>query len=362
MSRKKMKTSALLRWYHANKRDMPWRSDPTPYKVWISEMMLQQTRVETVIPYFERFIKRFPSIEVLADASIEDVLKLWEGLGYYSRARNLHKAAKIVADQFGGALPQTAAELQTLPGIGPYASAAVAGIAFGEAVPVVDGNVLRVVTRLHVIEDDISRNPTREHVRSLLLAPIQRSGDPSAFNQAIMELGAMICTPKHPNCAECPFCETCEAHKSNKVDQFPVKVKKPAIPKIDVVVAVISDLGNRSAVLVQQRNGSGMLPGLWEVPGGKIQPGETYATAAIRKVKEQLNLEIDVPGKVLTELKHTYSHFRVHITAVTATIRDGLPVAGKGIDQARWVTVDECAELAFGKAARQILDHVFGEE
>ena len=216
----------LLAWYRRHQRQLPWRDDPSPYRVWVSEIMLQQTRVVAVQPYFARFLDRFPSLKSLAAADQEEVLKVWEGLGYYSRARNLHRAARQVVAERGGRMPATSVELAELPGVGPYTAAAIASIAFGEATPVVDGNVLRVVARHRAWREDIAAVRTRNRVRASLEEAIAVSGDPSSFNQAMMELGALVCTPRQPQCGVCPLAGDCRALAEDLVAELPVKRKQ----------------------------------------------------------------------------------------------------------------------------------------
>lgn len=264
-----MFSSDLLEWFGRNQREMPWRTHRDPYWVWVSEAMLQQTQVATVIPYFLRFIDQFPSVEVLASAELQSVLKAWEGLGYYSRARNLHRAAQTIVSDYGGNLPSDYAQLQTLPGFGPYIAAAVASIAFEVPVPVVDGNVLRVFARYWGIEEDIRNSKVRNVVFDRLRLPIS-TVQPSQFNQAIMELGALVCTPKNPDCTACPLSRSCYGHTHDQVDRLPYKSTKPPVPHHVIGVGVIRKSGK---VLIGRRKESQMLGGLWEFPGGKNEGG-----------------------------------------------------------------------------------------
>lgn len=256
----------IIPWFDKHKRTLPFRKqNPNPYEVWISEMMLQQTQVDTVVDYFNRFIALFPDIQTLANASQQDVLKMWEGLGYYARARNLHQAAKIMMEKFQGELPKGYETLQTLPGIGPYAAAAIASIAFNEEIPVVDGNVLRVFTRYWGISTDIRLPKVRDHLFEKLLPEI-KGYCPSAFNQGVMELGALICKPKKPLCEQCPLSEKCLACLKQLTHEIPYKSKKAPIPHYHIGVGIVRK-GNK--MLIGKRKESGMLGGLWEFPGGK---------------------------------------------------------------------------------------------
>lgn len=342
----------LLAWYHAHRRAMPWRDHPAPYRVWLSEIMLQQTQVATVIPYFERFLARFPDLPALAAADEQAVLKLWEGLGYYSRARNLLKTARLLVAEHGGRFPETFSGLRTLPGIGDYTAAAVASIAFEEAVPVVDGNVLRVYARRHALADDITRPQTRAAVFAALqtwfgqLPPSTSFGD---LNQALMELGAMVCVPRGPQCAACPWATACAARAAGTPEAYPVKRAKAAVPHYQVAVGVVWRKGK---LLIAQRRPEQMLGGLWELPGGKQQPGETLAATVRRELREETGLAVAV-GAELAVVRHAYSHFRITLTAFTCHCPAGRarPLGSAAI---RWVRPAELAQLPFPTATRKL--------
>ena len=261
---KKEAVLALLKWYDDSARSLPWRSQPTPYRVWISEIMLQQTQVATVVPYFERFMAELPEVSALAEVDEEQLFKLWEGLGYYSRARHLHQAAQQIMERFEGRVPGTKAELLTLPGIGEYTAGAIASIAFGQREAAVDGNALRVFARLLADSGDISEAKVKKHFQEIIgqWVPNDRPGD---FNQSLMELGARICTPKAvPDCANCPLGKWCQAYRLGKTAELPVKAAKKArqIQKRTVLL-VMSEAGK---VLLQKRPARGLLAGLWEFP------------------------------------------------------------------------------------------------
>jgi A/G-specific adenine glycosylase len=253
----------LLAWYAREKRELPWRSDPSPYKVWLSEIMLQQTRVATVLPYFNRFIATFPKVESLANASVDDVLTMWSGLGYYSRARNLHKAAQFVFGRWGGKFPQDTSLLQEMPGVGRYTAGAIASIAFGVRAPIVDGNVIRVLSRLIDLEDNVGAAATKQRIWDLATALVDPE-DPGAFNQGIMDLGATICTPRAPQCPLCPWRGPCRARAAGTVLERPVKTAKRPPKKIALVACVIHD--DERNLLLTQRPIGGLFGGLWEVP------------------------------------------------------------------------------------------------
>lgn len=265
--------SKLLAWYGENKRTLPWREDADPYRVWVSEIMLQQTRVEAARDYFTRWMDRFPTVKALAAADEDDVLKAWEGLGYYSRARNLHHAAKIVADEYGGELPADAAKLLSLPGIGAYTVGAILSIAFGLPEPAVDGNVLRVYSRLTAEAFDQSRDDVRREIADGL-RPLMPAGRTSDFTQSLFELGALICLPNAiPRCEECPLRDLCEAHKAGAETDYPIRTVKAEKRREALTVLVLSHGGKFA---VRKRGEKGLLAGLWELPnvGGSMTKDE----------------------------------------------------------------------------------------
>lgn len=339
----------LLAWFDAHQRQMPWRDDPRPYYVWVSEVMLQQTQVDTVIPYFNQFITRFPDVHALAAADRQQVLKVWEGLGYYSRARSLHKAAKLVCENFNGRLPQTYEGLQEIPGIGPYIAAAIVSIAFGKPVPVVDGNVLRAFARFWGIEGDIRDARTRTMFFDRL-APIVATCDPSAFNQAMMELGALVCSPKMPKCGECPLKKKCVAFATGRTSELPFRSKKSPVPHYDIAVGVVWKDGK---ILIGRRKETQMLGGLWEFPGGKIKKGEAEHVAVVREVREETGLVVRVLHKYCT-IKHAYTHFKItlHAYACEVVSGDARPLAS---DEVRWVIRDELNDHPFPTANRKVI-------
>lgn len=344
--------AALLDWYYANRRAMPWREDATPYRVWISEIMLQQTQVATVVAYFERFLARFPEVGSLAAADLQDVLKLWEGLGYYRRARNLHRAARHVATLPGGQLPATARQLREIPGIGPYTAAAIASIAFGEAVPVVDGNVVRVACRLWMLAGDPASLALRHRIGELLarLIPVREPGD---FNQAMMELGATVCKPRNPDCPACPLSKDCAALAAGEIARFPNRKPRREIPHCDVAVAIIVEGGK---FLAARRGEEKMLGGMWELPGGKIESGETPEDAVCRECLEELGMAVN-PLRKLPLVDHAYSHFSVTLHPFICELRslDETQVA-ESAEDLRWLTPAEIAEFPFPRATLKAFD------
>jgi A/G-specific adenine glycosylase len=303
---------ALLAFYDARRRELPWRrrapgrggAGPEPYQVWISEVMLQQTRVEAVVPYYQSWMERFPDVDALAAAPLDDVLRAWEGLGYYSRARNLHRAARVVRDGMAGALPSTAAALRELPGVGEYTAGAIASIAFGAAVPAVDGNVRRVLARLFD-EPEPSAAWLRE-LASGLVDP-RRPGD---FNQALMELGATVCTPRAPTCADCPVAADCRALRRGTVGERPRPRGRAAIRDVEYGVAVIVRRGRGGAeVLLAKRPPDGLLGGLWELPTRAVS-GDRSPRAAARAAGRAAGVPAPRACAELPVVRQVYSHFR----------------------------------------------------
>lgn len=343
----------LLRWFDAHRRELPWRQTRDPYAIWISEIMLQQTQVATVVDYYLRFLKQFPTVQDLATADLDAVLKCWEGLGYYSRARSLHKAARQLVDEHDGQLPTQADALGKLPGIGPYTAGAIASIAFGAAEPVVDGNVQRVLVRLRCIEQPPKTPAVQTQLWQLAgqLVPTDRPGD---FNQAIMELGAMICRPKGPHCGHCPLTTLCLARKAGLQHDLPLAKPGKPLPHHTIVAGVISRRDGK--ILIDRRPADGLLGGLWEFPGGKVEPGETLTDALRREVREEVALEIEV-GEKLYVVKHAYSHFRITMHVFLATHKAGRARA-IACDAVKWVSPDALEHYAFPQANRQIIERL----
>ena len=342
----------LLPWFAKNARDLPWRAEPRPpYAVWISEIMLQQTRVDTVIPYFRRFLARFPDPAALAAAPLHDVLKLWENLGYYSRARQIHKTAKILVRDHGGKLPSDPEALAALPGLGPYTTAAIASFAFGHPLAVLDGNVIRVFARLLALRDDVGLPATKKKLQRLADELLLRD-KPAATNEAWMELGALVCTPRNPRCSECPLRGVCRAAKSPNPEAFPNKKKKMKVPHKVVGAAVILNAKNQ-ILIAQRKPEGGMLAGLWEFPGGKIAEGETMPQCIARELKEEMGIEIEV-GAHLVTVHHAYSHFTIELHAHFARIKSGRPRHLECAGHA-WTTRDRFDDFPFSKADHEII-------
>jgi A/G-specific adenine glycosylase len=341
---------ALLGWYAANKRDLPWRQSRDPYLVWVSEVMLQQTQVATVIPYFEGFVAKYPDIRALSDAPLENVLKSWERLGYYARARNLHRAARIVVEEMGGQVPRDYAVFRSLPGVGDYIAAAVASIAFGDPRAVVDGNVKRVVARLFLIDSPVGgASPTRSF-REKADEMLDRS-NPGEFNQALMELGALVCTPAAPSCDRCPVSGFCGASLGSLQREYPVRAKRRETPRHHIAVGVIRKDGR---ILITRRKEDGLLGGLWEFPGGKVENGETPEEACRREIAEEVNLSVEV-GALVARVDHAYTHFKVSVDVFECAYGGG-SIALNGPTDHRWILLEEAEEYAFPALNHKIFE------
>lgn len=342
--------SKLLAWYDEYKREMPWRDCDNPYKTWISEIMLQQTRVDQAAPYFRRFMERFPTVYELAEADQQEVLKVWEGLGYYSRARNLHHAAKTVVDEFSGKIPDNEKDIRKLKGVGPYTASAVLSIAYKRPHAVVDGNVLRVLTRYLGIEDDIRSTQTKNTVQEAAdeLLDKNRPGD---FNQAVMELGATVCTPTNPDCEECPINNDCVAYSTLKTDSIPYKSPAKKRPHHQIGVGIIK---SGEKVLIALRPEDAMLGGLWEFPGGKQKDNEEIKETVVRELKEELGVDVSI-SKPLMKLDHAYSHFKITLHAFMCKMKNGRPEP-KTSQEIRWVPISELNDYPFPKANRKLTD------
>lgn len=310
----------LLRHFRATMRDLPWRRRITPYRVLVAETMLQQTQVERVVEYFARWMRRFPSIRALAAAPLDDVLKQWEGLGYYTRARNLHKAARLIVEKHAGRVPRDYDALRTVPGLGRYTAGAVLSIAYNLSAPILDGNVARVLCRTFAVRRDPSRAPTRKLLWTLSGALIP-DGHARDFNQAMMEHGALVCTPRSPKCGACTVGTLCSAFARGLQEKLPVKVARPKVLKHDIGVAVIRERGR---YLVQQRPDDDRLGGLWEFPGGKREPREAIAACIQRELREELGIDVEV-GEKLCEVDHTYTHYHVTLHVHRCRITRGRP-------------------------------------
>ncbi|WP_434381811.1 A/G-specific adenine glycosylase [Melittangium boletus] len=340
--------AGLLAWYDQQKRDLPWRRTRDPYAIWLSEVMLQQTQVATVIPYWERFLQRFPTVEALADAPLADVLAGWRGLGYYSRARNLHRAAQEIVTRFGGRLPPTAAELLTLPGFGRYTAGAVASIAFGEDAPLVDGNVARVLSRLFEVEGVPGDRVREARLWALAteLVPGERPGD---FNQALMEHGATVCRPDNPLCLLCPVREACLAFRHGRVGELPPAKVRAAPKQMTLAVAVWAHEGR---LLLARRADKGLFGGLWELPAAEVDADPPESECAAR-LSQALGTPVRV-GAALGVVRRQLTHrtLTLRLLRVTGATR---PTQAPAFQDTRWCTPEEAAALGMSTAMHKAL-------
>jgi A/G-specific adenine glycosylase len=313
----------------------------------VSEFMLQQTRAETVIPYYERWLRRFPDLRTLAESPLEEVLKLWEGLGYYRRADHLWQAARQIISAYNGQIPSDPAELARLPGIGPYTAGAIASIAFGADAAALDGNIRRVLTRVFALEEPPGTPAAQRRLAELAASELP-AGHAGEFNQALMDLGATVCTPHAPRCEDCPLAELCAARAQDRQEELPHRAARRAIPLVHSSAAVILRAGR---VLIVQRPRGGLLGGMWEFPNDRIEPGETPERAVERLATAELAAQVTV-GASLGVYKHAYTHFREMLYAFRCTLSHGEPVS-RTDRELRWVTPDELAGYPMGKLARQ---------
>lgn len=341
---------SLIAWYEKDFRDLPWRRTSDPYAVWVSEIMLQQTQVKKVAPYFKRFLETLPTIKCLAAAELDAVLKLWEGLGYYARARNLHKGAHIIVDQFNGAFPTRLEDIRELPGIGAYTAAAILSIAFGADLAVVDGNVNRVLSRIFALPMSPKSGEGKKIVseKAEMLLARGRAGD---YNQAIMELGALLCTPRSPKCNLCPVKVLCAAYAQNAQHHYPVIEKAKKRPHRHIAIGII---WRDDHILIDRRKKDDMLGGLWEFPGGKVEDGESYEQTVVREIKEELDIDVRVRSHLGT-IEHQYSHFTITMHAYHCAFVSGEPRAVE-CDDWRWVKTEQLQEFAFPRANGKIIE------
>lgn len=339
----------LLAWAETALTPFPWRGERDPYRVWVSEVMLQQTRRETAVPYYRRFLERFPTVETLAASDLEEVLKAWEGLGYYARARALHAAARRVVEDFGGRLPANRRDLLSLPGIGLYTAGAILSLVFGQDEPVLDGNVRRVLCRLARVEED-PRRPAVERDLWATARALLVPGRAGRSNEALMELGATLCRPRRPRCSSCPLADLCRAYREGVEKAFPRRHPRPSLPYRQVTAAVIWWEGR---VLLAQRHLDDLLGGLWEFPGGTREEGETLEACLRREIAEELGLEVEV-GPPLAVLPHAYTHFRLSLHVFLCR-----PVAGRpqalGCADWRWAGLEETDHLPISALDRRIV-------
>ncbi len=340
---------SLLDWYQHQGRDLPWRKIEDPYPIWVSEIMLQQTQVKTVIPYYQRWLETFPTIKTLSHANLQTVLKVWEGLGYYARARNLYRASVIILQEYQGNFPRKLEDVLKLPGIGRTTAGGILSLAFNQPLSILDGNVKRVLSRLIALPD-----PPAKAIQSLwkLSDSLLDRKNPRDFNQGLMDLGATICTRTHPKCLLCPWRSYCQAYHQGIQDQLPMRENSSPLPHKHIGVAVIyNEFGQ---ILIDRRPEKGLLGGLWEFPGGKIEPNETVEDCIKREILEEIDIEIEV-GEHLMTLAHAYTHFKVTLIVHLCRYLSGNPKPIE-CEEIRWVTLDELKSFPFPKANTKIIE------
>lgn len=338
----------LISWFEAEQRDLPWRRDKDPYKVWVSEIMLQQTRVDTVIPYFYRFIEQFPTIKDLAEAEEDNVLKAWEGLGYYSRARNLQSAVKEVHEKYGGKVPEIKKEISSLKGVGPYTAGAILSIAYGLPEPAVDGNVMRVLSRILSIWEDIAKVSTRKTFEEAVSKLISHE-NPSYFNQALMELGALICKPTSPSCLLCPVREHCDAFHEGTQHELPVKTKNKKQRHVRIAAAVLTN--EEGKILIHRRPETGLLANLWEFPNIEVNLPYVNEKRQLADAINSLSRTHAQIGEMIGQIEHVFSHLTWNINAYKGKIQS----LKEETNELRLVTIDEIEEFAFSVSHQKML-------
>lgn len=345
----------LLGWFGKHARPLPWREDYAPYRVWISEIMLQQTQMERGVEYFRRWMLRFPDVASVAAADEDALLKAWEGLGYYSRVRNLAQAARQIMDEFGGEFPRRLEDIRRLPGVGPYTAAAIASIAFNADVPLADANVNRVFSRLFDVDEPLNKTATRRRIAALAEDLLPR-GQAREYNQALMEFGALLCRKK-PDCAACPLPQLCEARRLNIVGDRPIQAERPDVRRISVATGVLEHPDKPGLFFLQKRREDDAWPGLWEFPGGVVEPGESPEEAVVREFAEETGLAVHVRKK-LAEIRHAYTRYRVTLHCYTLEFLAG-PLENPVLTEAsafKWTPRLNLADHAYPAGHRKLVD------
>ena len=338
-------TEQLITWYSKHKRDLPWRHSKDPYKIWLSEIMLQQTQVDTVIPYYKKWLNKYPTLKDVAHAAEGDLLKIWEGLGYYNRCRNFKKACDIVLSDYKGKVPTDFHAFIKMPGVGEYIAAAVLSIVHDKSYPALDGNIMRVLSRF------MKKKTLSRYNKKVIYNHIckwMKFGSPGDINQALMDIGSQICKPNQAHCYKCPLENSCRATKTNLPESYPTPKQNKHIPNYDVVTGIIWD---HDQFLILQRNEMNHLGGLWEFPGGKMKNGESQSEALIREIKEECGLEVNVKSKI-GSIKHVYSHFSIHMTTFHCVSKNNTII--KTTQPYRWIKPIQIKDLPFPKANHKL--------
>jgi A/G-specific adenine glycosylase len=345
LSKKRIQTK-LLRWFEKYGRDLPWRRTRDPYAIWVSEIMLQQTQVATVIPYYQNFLKSFPTVHHLSKADLSKVLKVWEGLGYYSRARNLHLASQLVINRFHGIIPNNLTDLVSLPGIGRSTAGAILSFAFQKEAPILDGNAKRVISRLFAISDNPAKGKTEDLLWRISESLIPK-GFSSPFNQALMDLGSTLCTPKEPNCDRCPLHDFCIGRASGRPEGYPAKGLRKMIPSVESVSAIIKRNGK---ILIDQRPPSGLLGGLWEFPNWRIETKKNLKQHLTENIKKGFKLKVKV-GSPLGTFHQTYSHFKLTLQVFHCQ-------AINGKRKGKWIPIKNLPLFPMSRIHRRIAEKI----
>jgi A/G-specific adenine glycosylase len=346
--------SGLLRWYRNNGRQLPWRAHYDPYHVWLSEIMLQQTQMDRGVTYFKRWLKRFPDIQSVAQAGPYEILKYWEGLGYYARGRNLHKAAQLIITRYGGKLPEDHDELLKLPGIGPYTAAAISSIAFNHDIPVVDANVERVFARVFDIDKPLKSKGVHEKIVAIAesLLPSEEARD---FNQAMMDLGGLICTPKNPDCAVCPIAQHCLAYLGDFVADRPIKKERQQLIQIEMATGVLLKNGH---IFIQQRHENDIWGGLWEFPGGRLFEDERPEQTVVREYLEETSFAVEVCEKITTVI-HFYTKYKVTLHCYRCRmVQESLLPDLQAAQAYHWIKEDQLDNYGFPAGHRKFIVHM----
>ena len=344
--------SALHAWYRQNFRRLPWRETHDPYRIWLSEVMLQQTQVKTVIPYYTRFVAAYPDIARLARADSQNVLKLWEGLGYYRRAHHLMEAARTIVRECSGQVPAEREAFRSLPGVGDYIANAVLSIAFDQPWAVVDGNVKRVLARLFGIDEPVNR-PAAHACYQAVADRLLDHTDPARHNQALMELGALVCTPRRPACPDCPLGNLCRACREGMVERYPLRDRRAAVPEHALVAGVVV---KRGKMLLLRRPDEGFLGGLWEFPGGRRRDRESAEQACRRTIRDHTGLSVTV-GDPITRVRHAYTHFKITVEVMACRCEAGR-VRLNGSAAFRWVTPGQLQGFPLPGAVKKVLPYL----